>query len=627
MYNIIYLAFALLSILYIFSLNPVLPTGDAGGLIVSSQMLGIAHPPGYPLFLELGKLFSFIPIGNLGIRIGFLPYFFSVLTLFMVYLITQKIQQIYLNETNQFPNNFIPLVAVLTLGLSYSFYFQTTMTKFYPNNTFIVLLLFYLAMKVNERGFDKRLMYLSAFILGLSTGLHHTALFMIIPLSIFGLYYRKEFFKNLPLSVFFFFLGFLVNLHLYIRSIKDSFSATHKASDLMGFINMILRRFYGESSSIDTVSVAFYEPSGYINAVKNFLFMIDANFGYATLFFVMIAFVYFFKKEKKFFVFISLCFLLYSIALAKMTMSGSVRDISSMYVVGNQYFIPAYSLYAILMAAGVGIVVRFLSKLNYKLLPKLVPIFFIILPLIFIPMRLNQTMQGNNWVPYYHAKDLLSILPVSSVISTYGDNHTFELWYLKIAGRYRDDICHITSHYYNDTSWRMQGCKPREFYQNLHSEFFSGNLEGLMLKKRFYSTVALSEEHPFNEFIEYRPLAYFFIYLPKGKVSSEDEEFLRNINLSSERFLTPDVCLNHRTDDPFTFEMCKFFSNSYLVLVSHIKPEKPYEKILFDASIYYGRFLAPFKLNIEIGKENSKYINLYRLINSHNDYGRCYLLD
>ncbi|MDW7973223.1 MAG: DUF2723 domain-containing protein [Thermodesulfovibrio sp.] len=622
-----YIVFALFLILYIFSLNPVFPTGDAGGLVVASHMLGLAHPPGYPLFSELGKLFSFIPLGNIGIRVGFLPCVFSVLTLFMVYLITMKIQRFYLKESSPFLNLVIPLIAVFSFGLSYSFYFQTTMTKFYPINAFIVLLLFYLVLLVFEKGFDRRIMFLSSFLLGLASGLHHTGLFMIIPLFIFGLYYRRDFFKNLPFAAIFFLLGFLINLHLYVRSIRDSFSAAHKAGDLMGFVNMLLRRFYGESSSIDTVSVAFYEPSGYINAINNFLYMIDANFGYASLLFVIVAFIFLFRMSKKLFVFISVSFLLYSFALAKMTMSGTVKNVSSMYVVGNQYFIPAYSIYAILMAVGVGVITKIFSKFNYRLLQKVIPIFFIALPIIFLPMRFNQTMQINNWVPYYHGKDLLSILPVSSTVSTYGDNHTFELWYLKIVGRYRDDVCHITSYYYNDTSWRMEGCKPKEIYKNLHPEFFSGDLEGLMLKKRFYSTVALSEEHPFYKFIDYKPYTFIFAYLPKGKVSLEDEEFLKELNLNSERFLTPKVCLIHRTDDPFTFEMCRFFSNSYLVLSHHVKPKKTLEKILVDASISYGRFLAPFRLNIELGKENIDYITLYQTIRAYNDYKRCYLLD
>lgn len=622
------IAFVFLSTFYIFSLNPVFPTGDAGGLIVASQTLGLAHPPGYPLFSELGRLFIFLPFGNIGLRVGLLPNVFAVLSLLMVFIIIKKIQQLLtVSEEKSFLKNIIPLIAVLSLGLSYSFYFQSTMTKFYPINAFFVLLLFYMALLVIEKGFDKRLMFISAFVLGLITGLHHTGLFMIIPLFILGLFYKILFFRYLPISLIFFTLGFLVNLHLYIRSIKDSFSAAHKASNVEGFVNILLRKFYGESSSLDTVSVAFYDLTGYLNGTKNFIYLIDSNFGYASLLFIILALIYFYSKNKKFFLFFIVTFLLYSIVLAKMTMSGKERDFASLYVVGNQYFIPAFCLYAILFATGIGVFAIFLKNHKFYLLSRVFPIMFLILPLIFLPMRFNQSFQFNNWVPYYHAKDLLSILPMYSVISTYGDNHTFELWYMKLIGRYRDDVCHITSHYYNDVSWRMEGCKPRNIYERFHRDFYSGNLDEIFSKKLFYSTVALSDEHPFNEFIRYEPYTFIFLYQSKNIIGEDENSFLKEMNLLAEKFLTPQVCISHKTDDPFTFEMCNFFSNSYLVLASHVKPKIVNEKIIVDASISYGKFKAPLKLNLSIGEENYHYIALYQTIRNYNDYRRCYLLE
>lgn len=622
MQYISYIVFIFFSVLYIFSLASVFPTGDAGGLIVSSHLLGIAHPPGYPVFSQLGKLFTLLPVGSIGIKVALLPAFFSVLSLYIVYLIVKKLTK----------NELYPLIAVVSLGVSYSFFFQTTMVKFYPLNAFLVLLLIYLAMKLIENGFDRRYIFISAFLLGLTTGLHHTGLFMIIPLGLLGVFYFRSFIKSIPHSVIFFLAGFLVNLYLYIRSIKESFTAAHKAVDFTGFINMLLRRFYGASSSIDTVSATFYEPEAYINAVKNFLYMIDANFGYVTLIFFIAGFIYlWFVKERnkvsKTFILFFVSFFMYSVLLSKMTMSGSVRDISSMYVVGNQYFIPAYAIYSILFSVGLWYSVSLISKYRFKILPKIVPVFFIVLPLIFLPMRFYQTMQWNNWVPYYHGKDLLSILPPSSVISTYGDNNTFGLWYMKLVGRYRDDVCHITSHYYNSTEWRTEGCKPKILYRESHPEFFSGSIEKLIQKKKFYSNAALSDEHPFSRFIEHKPYNFIFVYMPKGKVLQEDENFFKKMSLQTEKFLTPEVCLNHTVDDPFSFEMCRFFSNSYLVIASAIKPENTESSLTVDASISYGRFLAPFKLDIEIGKENAKYIELYKLLREYNDYRKCYLLE
>jgi hypothetical protein len=42
--------------------------GDGGELATASMTLGIPHPPGYPLYVMLGRLFAFLPIGNIATR-------------------------------------------------------------------------------------------------------------------------------------------------------------------------------------------------------------------------------------------------------------------------------------------------------------------------------------------------------------------------------------------------------------------------------------------------------------------------------------------------------------------------------------------------------------------------------
>jgi hypothetical protein len=42
--------------------------GDGGELITASFTLGVPHPPGYPTYVLLGKLFSYVPIGTIAYR-------------------------------------------------------------------------------------------------------------------------------------------------------------------------------------------------------------------------------------------------------------------------------------------------------------------------------------------------------------------------------------------------------------------------------------------------------------------------------------------------------------------------------------------------------------------------------
>jgi len=57
--------------LYIWTLAPTVTPTDSGELILVAQGLGIAHPPGVPLWVMLAHLASLVPLGNVAVRINF----------------------------------------------------------------------------------------------------------------------------------------------------------------------------------------------------------------------------------------------------------------------------------------------------------------------------------------------------------------------------------------------------------------------------------------------------------------------------------------------------------------------------------------------------------------------------
>lgn len=57
-------------VVYLVTISPTLPPGDSGDLITAASTLGIAHPPGYPLFSMIGHLFTFLPLGSPAFRVN-----------------------------------------------------------------------------------------------------------------------------------------------------------------------------------------------------------------------------------------------------------------------------------------------------------------------------------------------------------------------------------------------------------------------------------------------------------------------------------------------------------------------------------------------------------------------------
>ncbi|MDP7421619.1 MAG: DUF2723 domain-containing protein [bacterium] len=62
------IAFLLIFALYLRTTAPSVTGGDSGELIAASWELGAAHPPGYSLYVLLGRIFGFLPLGGVAFR-------------------------------------------------------------------------------------------------------------------------------------------------------------------------------------------------------------------------------------------------------------------------------------------------------------------------------------------------------------------------------------------------------------------------------------------------------------------------------------------------------------------------------------------------------------------------------
>lgn len=603
---------------YIFSIPPVLSTGDGGELIAASYGLGTPHPSGYPLYVQLGKLFSFLPIGNIGSRVELISVFFSILTLFLVYFIVLK-----LSEQNR-EAYFAAITSIILLAFSYSFFGQSIVAKFYTLNSFLVMLLFFCGVNTALNGYDRKIQFLASFILGITLSAHHTGFMMIVPLFVLSLFSFRNFLKNLPLSFLFFLLGFSVNLYLYIRGIKETLFNMISVTDWNSFLTVFLRKSYGSGSSIDLTTSGFVNFYGYFYAFKNYFYLIEKNFTLFSIPFFVLGVIWLFKKSKKLFWFTLISFSIYSIFLAKLTFSIQNPDIHDIYVIGHQYFLPSFAIYCIVIGSGIYFIYSIFEKFNLHLIKKIVPIIAILFPLLMIFDRLTDQYQHKNYVPYSYTKEIFSSLPVASIYMTYGDNHAFQAWYLKLVGRYREDICHIALDDYKTMLWALQGCKPYKLYRGLFPEFFGGNLIDLTREKRYYSIIALSEKHPLYRVVYSYPYFYSFIYMEKSFDKRDFDEFFRERMKKLEPFVNYEDCLSHGTDDVFTLLLCSFSTMGYINIAKAYETSAGKE-INFEQKISYGDFTAPFNIKVKINRENEKYLYIYNAIRNYNKMNKFYL--
>lgn len=76
--------------LYVLTLAPDVAGADTGEFQFVPYVLGIAHPPGYPLYTLLGRAFCFLPFGSVAYRMNFMSAFFAAATVSLTYLTAMR---------------------------------------------------------------------------------------------------------------------------------------------------------------------------------------------------------------------------------------------------------------------------------------------------------------------------------------------------------------------------------------------------------------------------------------------------------------------------------------------------------------------------------------------------------
>jgi tetratricopeptide (TPR) repeat protein len=208
--------FALLASLatYVLTLAPTVTLVDSGELIVAARSLGVAHPPGFPLYVLLAHLATLLPIGNIAVRVNLASAIFAALAIAVVALLAAEMLlgtdvQSTARKTPARPRNaeqpeigsglaWLPVItAALLLAFSRTLWSYATVAEVYTLNTLLIamvlLLVFrwrYDVMTSPNLTTDRRL-YAAAFFFGLALGVHHVTVGLTLP-AIALLVYRTR---------------------------------------------------------------------------------------------------------------------------------------------------------------------------------------------------------------------------------------------------------------------------------------------------------------------------------------------------------------------------------------------------------------------------------------------------
>ena len=222
---------------YLLTLCPSLSGGDSGELITVAHTLGVAHPPGYPLFTLLGKAFTWIPHGSIAWRVNLLSAFCdSLAAAFLLQVVFRWTKNIWAGALTAGLFAFSPLIWT----------YAVTAEVFALNNLFVALL-FFMAVRYSKSSGSFRHLAMTSFIFGLGLANHHTLLFYGIPVLLWMMMQKPQQLtvKNLAILAGTGALGLLPYAYLPWASSGHSVAIWGDTADFSGFLNHFLRKDYG----------------------------------------------------------------------------------------------------------------------------------------------------------------------------------------------------------------------------------------------------------------------------------------------------------------------------------------------------------------------------------------------
>lgn len=213
--------FAAAFLVYALTAAPTASFWDCGEFIAVSNELEVPHPPGAPLYLMVGRLFAMLAGGNaegVAFMVNLLSGLFTALAvLFGVWCTTILAKKMLApKDENPTGGTLITilgsgLVAGLTMAFADTVWFSAVEAEVYAPSSMFITLVFWLMLKWEARAHQAdhlKWLVLTAYVVGLSIGVHLMALVIVPGLAL--LYYFRRYKFSWGGAILTFFIGLAV---------------------------------------------------------------------------------------------------------------------------------------------------------------------------------------------------------------------------------------------------------------------------------------------------------------------------------------------------------------------------------------------------------------------------------
>ncbi len=418
--------------LYALTLAPTILPYDSPDLLdvpmlqMQACVLGMTHPTGYPSYLMLSHLFTYLPFGDCAYRANLASAVFAALAVSAVfaagYLLSRRVVA--------------AAAAALAFGFGTTLWSQAVMAEVYSLNALFVALTLLALLLWRERGTDRYLL-LFAFLAGLSLTDHLTSGLLLPAGGLFvALVDRRKLLdaKLMLKGAGLFLAGLLPYLYLPLRSAMDPPFEANNPTNLERFWYVVsggnlTGGFFAFGPAELPGRLLFYW--GHLTDNLHWGLLVAAAVG-------LVALLVWDRPVGLLLGFLYLGWVFYSI-------ENDIPDI-------EVYFVPTYLVLALAAAVGFGLLlseaedllVRFPGTAGKAALGAL-SVALVLLPLVGVPSTYATNDRSDDWRGREIIESVVENVPPNATIL----HHRSNLWYMVLVEERRRDLTLVDPFWHN----------------------------------------------------------------------------------------------------------------------------------------------------------------------------------
>ncbi len=184
---------------YALTKAPTLSFWDCGEFIAASYILGIPHPPGSPVYILVGRIFSLLPLSSdIAVRVNYLSVFSSSFTALFGYLAASRILRAWFGMDRSATTRWLIYAGgasgALFLAFGLTNWINSVEAEVYGLAMMLMTVMFWLILiYVEKQGSSaaERIMLLIVYLGFLGIGVHMTT-FVLVPIAALFFIIKKE---------------------------------------------------------------------------------------------------------------------------------------------------------------------------------------------------------------------------------------------------------------------------------------------------------------------------------------------------------------------------------------------------------------------------------------------------